>query len=584
MKVNFSQQVPKEITLLYDRRFDSFKKDLLIYWMLKTTAEKRECSESELKAEIKKRLRLNRLDSLHTPLLWELYNEALKTLVEEKRWLDCRVEFDEEGEKIRSFSCTPEGESYLKKADQQRENLRMAAFSNFCEVVLRHLNIEPEKKPIDTLRVWFEEALDWSRLPPGYSIDDVSFTAALEKYFEELEELKYAKILKGIGYPGIPELKMKEQTIWKVFFVDSFKEKEKENFSKAIRKVHKQILEEEGTRELKDLENWLYQRAAERFLANLLPYDKKIRERIDYPLEYISVYLDTNVIVALLSSRDPAHNLSRYLLEFIESHNIKFFWDSWTEKELRANLLLSKRLAEFLSNKFSIEINKIVGTLADIPSFVRSYFLDNWTSWQKYEKYVMEKYQILKEKSVNEVLKSVIKNELNALIEEKTDVFQPRIRQLKEKYGVEESSFRIKHDARALAIIAVLRDQLPDKLLPPEGRKLFEKGAIIGSPFWFLTFDSAYKAFVEAGKGAGIEVPLTLAYKSLVALYDPHLLVKVLGEELEHKEARLFQGKFEEFFKLVREDMEAKTMEQIIKDLEEEVEKEVEKEMEEVEV
>jgi hypothetical protein len=136
--------------------------------------------------------------------------------------------------------------------------------------------------------------------------------------------------------------------------------------------------------------------------------DPEVRDFFRQDIHEKRICLDTNALIAAVTSHDPNHRRMRFLLTHLKDlrdNKINVFWFSETEKEFFDVFEASYRLVDALESYPISELNRIVDS-PGITSFVRDYIKNGWHDLDTYKNYIYRRYEVL-----NKLCRETIDNE-----------------------------------------------------------------------------------------------------------------------------------------------------------------------------
>jgi len=204
-------------------------------------------------------------------------------------------------------------------------------------------------------------------------------------------------------------------------------------------------------------------------ILNLDPECIKLSEQY---LSEKNIYLDTNVIVALLCVSDPLHEATTRLVRRTQKLGVRMLFTTTTKKEFLQRLNLSKKLFGKLSSTSKAVFKKSSQLTDDV--FIRSYkaaFKDSTSNWGlfysqmlNFDGFLKDKFKIREDdKKYADVHQSPDLDNLSTLVYRASYFTKP--------------VFVCRHDAFSILLIRKLRKE--------------EGVSPLGTRYWFLTLDNS---------------------------------------------------------------------------------------------
>lgn len=254
-------------------------------------------------------------------------------------------------------------------------------------------------------------------------------------------------------------------------------------------------------------------------ILNLDPQCKKIEET---DLSQVTLYLDTNVLIHLLTGTDELKKAMDDLLRITARLGVKIRITERTKEEFLMNLEETSQYISFAQPLSQQATQKVIDVLAS--GFYRDYLIakrDNPSlTWQGYEERMKNFILILKNRYSVE-LEDVDKREV---------MTDPLFKEVFEAVGdaaPSKSEQVVEHDAFHIILVKHKR-----------GTK---RGGILGPPYWFLTNDRSLNlAEIELIHKGGI--PSTVTTQNWLGMIWPLMSAEVASKEAPEIFASLFSS------------------------------------------
>ena len=570
--------VEEALNVIFDPQFADVKEEAFCQWMLEAvdarSKEGQLCGGDCLRKAV--------LRQLHLPATWERdrapglqnqYENALRMLLQ-NGWLQVRFDTGipaktEDGEvpadASRTYILTDAGRQRLDTVAGVRQESFHQAYYAFCdEVMLGAGEQEGEQGGGDAsaaaVAAALQRSISWERLKSEDDVDGL-FTPGLQledivrDYFRRMEPAVCdALMVPAGGSADAEELAGSTVPVLETAFrVSAFASDEgARTLRHGLQAGHLAVC---STSDGKGpLALWFYRCGAERMISKVLPYDQNIKDALAYDtLKSVTVYLDTNVLIGVLSSSDKHHRRALQIMRFFEKQGMPFVWGAETEHEFRRTLDFAGRLVAFLRPQFPHDRVRVVQDVEELPSFVRTFYFEDWGNWEAYKSSVLSRYDALRKHSRKAALDRLLSEERYRRDWDESTKQMERLLALAGSKEPGSASKGNAHDARALAAVLVLRNNLPAEFIAAaDVSRLSQPDAFLMTPFWFLTFDDKIRDMNSMETQMSIELPLALSFTALVSLYDPYALAAFVRQEVDSESVRarhtLTQTEIEKLF------------------------------------
>src|SRR6266487_5487439 len=464
-----------KIHFIYDRAFDDIKKEVFANWILEALSENNPLRQTKqhIEAFFEKKLRFNIHISQRTHTLFE---ETLNELVHEKKLISL-IRLD--NQTTQAYVYREEGKSWLDDLIQQRESLLDTCYLEFAALFYKYFNgVQNTKKaayeksrlngtserneplPYSSEGNRGIEFVQWfNQLFAGNNTRD-AFFQYLEWISPAVAERSVTKAFQIPAIHGTPE-SVNLNELDNIFPLASLQPQEtREQVHRTLIQITKRFFDINFA-DTSKLQYWFYLRTYQLIFEKLWP-DEDVREYLTRYLECTHVYLDTNVIIAALSPADPLHSRARQILEFLFDNSISVFWLQITELELKGHLELSQEIVRLLSTRPEREIFEIID-MSQPPSFVKTYFLYSWRSWDQFYSDVLNRYESIRQRSqfqsMNEWIQS--QDDFVKLRDKHRSAYEQQLNTKDRK----RHPAKVRHDAYVLATVQSLREMVPDVMV-----------------------------------------------------------------------------------------------------------------------
>lgn len=190
-------------------------------------------------------------------------------------------------------------------------------------------------------------------------------------------------------------------------------------------------------------------------IAEYTHQDAGVRNFFTTDISEKRICLDTNALIAAITTRDRYHPYIHFLLTHLKDlgdGKINVFWFQETAEEFDSVFSSSYRLVEALNSYPAANLDRIAES--ESPSFIKDYIQDRWYNLEVYKKHVLGRYAKLKELCMDTIKE--VSDTMDQGDQRELDSIRSEVREYLSSNGTKRGA-TLEHDATILAKLIYLR-------------------------------------------------------------------------------------------------------------------------------